>query len=166
VPTSELNEMIASNGSAFQPLPMVHAKTFDSAGLDNSPSKSGLSKRLLPLSMPLKRSGKSKTMDAIVSPTSFQQLPLQKFDTIEANHGANLSYRMNKKQEEQEHYTIHAFDRDGKNIVNKFANLRSPVTERAPSVLSIWPSATSVDGAPSSAEGKKPKRASFSLRKK
>jgi hypothetical protein len=171
-PSQMMPGMLSPPSPSFKSLPFAHAMTFDSSSFRDTRFTQSL-KKLIPAQLSM-TGNKSKTMDPIVSPTSFQQLPLQRFGTIEANHGANLSYRMNKKQEEQEHYTIHAFDRQGKTIVDKLVGLR-PITsgsvtmptknvDQTRSILNVWPTpATTMNDD----DGEKQrKRKSFSLRKK
>ena len=55
-------------------------------------------------------------------PPNFQQIPLERFGTIEPHHGSfktSLQYRMHKQHAEQDSMTIHSFDKKGKELLDK-----------------------------------------------
>ena len=114
---------------------------------------------LIPLSGKRSKTIEPKSASAKSPSTSFEHIPLQHFDTIEPAGGfkASLAWRMNKKKEEQEHITIHAFDKTGKNLWNRLTSMQGgsgesssaagiaafrggqDLPEQQNSLLSMWP---------------------------
>lgn len=63
----------------------------------------------------------------------FQHIPLQRFQTIEPHLGgfkASLAYRVQKAQEQQDHLTIHAFDKHARKVLDRLNGLGARLTGR------------------------------------
>jgi hypothetical protein len=59
-------------------------------------------------------------------PPVFQHIPLERFKTIEPDHGAmktSLAYRITRQQQVQQHLTIHAFDHHAKSVFSRLNDL-------------------------------------------
>lgn len=91
---------------------------------------------------------------------NFEHIPLERFKTIEPAHGAfktSLAWRMNKKMEEQEHITIHSFDRTGESMWNRLTQSIAMNETADPNALAIAGASGSSFSSGERAHGKPPK---------